>query len=140
LSNKRKATSTRGKTYNKNGKIGSMVTGSDFVHLHVHTEYSMLDGLSRLPQLVEKAKSLGQTALAITDHGGMYGALHFYNACKKGGIKPIIGCEFYMSKGSLTEKQTRPGSDQFHLTVFDGFGSEFQRLSKYQPDGDNGKF
>lgn len=105
------------KTYGTNGKIDSMAVGSDFVHLHVHTEYSMLDGLSRLPQLVEKAKSLGQTALAITDHGGMYGALHFYNTCKKNGIKPIVGCEFYMSKGSLTEKQTRPGSDQFHLTV-----------------------
>jgi len=63
---------------------------TDFVHLHVHTEYSMLDGLNKLAPLVKKAKELGQTALAITDHGGMYGCLHFYNACKKEGIKPII--------------------------------------------------
>lgn len=99
----------------------------------------MLDGLSRLPQLVEKAKSLGQTALAITDHGGMYGALHFYNACKKGGIKPIIGCEFYMSKGSLTEKQTKPGSDQFHLTVlaqnFKGYQNINQMVTTANFDG-----
>lgn len=94
-----------------------MAKGSDFVHLHVHTEYSMLDGLSRLPQLVDKTKELGQEAIAITDHGGMYGALHFYNACKKAGIKPIIGCEFYMAKNSLADKQVKPGSDQFHLTV-----------------------
>lgn len=94
-----------------------MSNGSDFVHLHVHTEYSMLDGLSRIPQLVEKVKAHGQAAVAVTDHGGMYGALHFYNGCKKAGIKPIIGCEFYMSKNSLEEKQSRPGGDQFHLTV-----------------------
>lgn len=107
-----------------------MAKGSDFVHLHVHTEYSMLDGLSRLPQLVEKAKSLGQTAVAITDHGGMYGALHFYNTCKKAGIKPIIGCEFYMAKGSKSEKQTRPGGDQFHLTVLAQNFTGYQNINK----------
>lgn len=116
-----------------------MVTKSDFVHLHVHTEYSMLDGLSRIPQLVEKAKALGQTALAITDHGGMYGALHFYNACKKNDIKPIIGCEFYMSKNSAKEKQVRPGSDQFHITVlaqnFKGYQNINQLVTLANFDG-----
>jgi DNA polymerase III subunit alpha len=90
---------------------------TDFVHLHVHTEYSMLDGLNKLAPLVKKAKELGQTALAITDHGGMYGCLHFYNACKKEGIKPIIGLEAYMAKNSRHDKQTKMGSDQFHITL-----------------------
>ena len=71
---------------------------SQFTHLHLHTEYSMLDGLTRLPLLTEKIKSLGQTAVAVTDHGGMYGALHFYNACRKADIKPIVGLEAYMAK------------------------------------------
>lgn len=88
-----------------------------FTHLHVHTEYSMLDGLSRIPQLVEKAIADGQTALAMTDHGGMYGTIHFYNACKKAGIKPIIGLEAYMAKESRHDKQTKMGSDQYHITL-----------------------
>lgn len=107
-----------------------MSKGSDFVHLHVHTEYSMLDGLSRIPQLVEKVKSHGQTAVAITDHGGMYGALHFYNGCRKQGIKPIIGCELYMAKNSRHDKQTRMGSDQFHLTVLAQNFTGYQNLNK----------
>ena len=63
----------------------------DFVHLHVHTEYSLLDGACRIKELPAKAKELGMTALAITDHGVMYGAIGFYKECKKQGIKPIIG-------------------------------------------------
>ena len=64
-----------------------------FSHLHVHTEYSMLDGLSRLEPLVARAADLGMNSLAITDHGGMYGAIDFYKIAKAAGIKPIIGCE-----------------------------------------------
>lgn len=90
---------------------------SDFVHLHVHSEYSMLDGLAKLPALVSKVKSLGQTAVALTDHGGMYGAIHFYNECKKQEIKPIIGLEAYYAKESRFNKQIKMGSDQFHLTL-----------------------
>lgn len=90
---------------------------ADFVHLHVHTEYSMLDGLGRVSKLIDRAIENGQKALAITDHGGMYGAVHFYNSCKKAGIKPIIGVETYMAKESRFDKQTRMGSDQFHLTL-----------------------
>ncbi|MBU0579219.1 DNA polymerase III subunit alpha [Patescibacteria group bacterium] len=89
----------------------------DFVHLHVHTEYSMLDGLGRIDKLIKKAQEHGQKALAITDHGGMYGAVHFYNSCKKAGIKPIIGVEVYMAKKSRFDKQTRMGSDQSHLVL-----------------------
>ncbi len=90
---------------------------SDFVHLHVHTEYSMLDGLSKVPKLVAKVKEHGQQAIAITDHGGMYGTIAFYNACRAEGIKPIIGCELYLAQKSLQDKQIKPGSDQAHLTV-----------------------
>ena len=62
-----------------------------FVHLHVHTQYSLLDGAARIPELCKRAKELGQTALAITDHGVMYGVIDFYRACKAEGIKPILG-------------------------------------------------
>lgn len=89
----------------------------NFVHLHVHTEYSMLDGLSKIPDLVKKVKDLKQTAVAITDHGNMYGNIAFYNECKKEGIKAIIGVEAYVAKSSRFDKQVRVGSDQFHLTL-----------------------
>ena len=66
---------------------------SDFVHLHVHTEYSLLDGAAKIKEAIEAAKAFGQKAIAITDHGAMYGVLEFYRAAKKAGIKPIIGWE-----------------------------------------------
>ena len=69
----------------------------DFVHLHVHSEYSLLDGANRIKDLPIRAKELGMKAMAITDHGVMYGAIDFYKACKKEGIKPIIGCEVYVA-------------------------------------------
>src|SRR3990172_8709727 len=68
-----------------------------FTHLHVHTEYSLLDGMCRIPQLVARAKELGMDSLAITDHGVMYGVIEFYQAAKEAGIKPIIGCEIYIA-------------------------------------------
>jgi DNA polymerase-3 subunit alpha len=77
----------------------------------------MLDGLNKIPNLIAKTKALGQTSLAITDHGGMYGCLHFYNNCKKNEIKPIVGVEAYMAKGSRHDKQLKMGSDQFHITL-----------------------
>ena len=90
---------------------------SDFVHLHVHTEYSLLDGLCKITPLVAKAKELGHTALGLTDHGVMYGALHFYNGCRAEGIKPIIGCEVYVARNSRFDKQTKMGQDQSHMTL-----------------------
>ena len=77
---------------------------SDFVHLHVHSHYSLLDGLSKIPELVKKAKIMGYKALALTDHGNMYGAIEFYECCLKEGIKPIIGMEAYLAPGSRFDK------------------------------------
>jgi DNA polymerase-3 subunit alpha len=74
-----------------------------FAHLHVHTQYSILDGASKIPDLMEKVKSLGMEALAITDHGNMFGVKEFHNHATKKGIKPIIGCEIYVAKRSIAE-------------------------------------
>lgn len=83
-----------------------------FVHLHVHTEYSLLDGAARIEKLVKQAAELQMPALAITDHGVMYGVIDFYKACKKAGVKPIIGCEVYVAPHSRTERT--PGRDDTH--------------------------
>ena len=76
-----------------------------FTHLHLHTEFSLLDGACRIEQLVLRAKELGMQSLAITDHGNMYGAVDFYKACKKHGIKPIIGCEVYVAPRTRFDKE-----------------------------------
>ena len=88
-----------------------------FVHLHVHTEYSLLDGACRIPLLAKRARELGQTALAITDHGVMYGAVAFYRACKAEGIKPIIGCEVYVAPRSRFQKEHGIDNDYTHLIL-----------------------
>lgn len=106
-----------------------------FVHLHNHSEFSLLDGLSKLPDMLKKAKELGQPALALTDHGGMYGAVHFYNKAKALGIKPIIGLEAYMSKTSRFDKQPRPGSDQFHITLLAMNHDGYKNLMKLSSIG-----
>ncbi|OGE28655.1 DNA polymerase III subunit alpha [Candidatus Daviesbacteria bacterium RIFCSPHIGHO2_01_FULL_38_8b] len=90
---------------------------SKFVHLHGHSEYSLLDGLSKIPQLVKTVKSLGMEAVAITDHGAMYGAIEFYKACREAGIKPIIGAEMYVAKRSHKDKEGKLDSEPYHLTV-----------------------
>src|SRR3989344_7821295 len=88
-----------------------------FVHLHSHTEYSLLDGLSKIPELVKRVKELGMDAVAMTDHGVMYGAIEFYKACKEAGIKPIIGVEMYVAKRSHLDKEGKLDAEPFHLTV-----------------------
>ena len=88
-----------------------------FTHLHVHTEYSLLDGACRIGELVKRAKALGQTALAITDHGVMYGAVDFFNACKANDIKPIIGCEVYVAKRSRFDKVKGIDDERHHLVL-----------------------
>lgn len=88
-----------------------------FVHLHVHTEYSLLDGASRIKELVARAKALGMTSLAITDHGTMYGAVDFYKEAKKQGLKPIIGCEVYVAPRSRLERAAVDGESAYHLVL-----------------------
>ncbi len=90
---------------------------SRFVHLHNHTDFSLLDGAASITRYVEKAKKCGMDALAITDHGNMFGALYFYNECRKNGIKPIIGCEFYVNPKDRRAKSTDSGSKYYHLVL-----------------------
>ncbi len=88
-----------------------------FVHLHVHTEYSLLDGACRIDKIAEKAAELGQTALAVTDHGVMYGAVAFYKACKEAGIKPIIGCEIYVAPRRMSDREHIVDWNYSHLIL-----------------------
>jgi len=112
---------------------------SKFVHLHNHTEYSLLDGLSKVPELVTRAKEMGMKALAITDHGVMYGVVSFYLECKKQGIKPIIGCEIYMAHRSRFDKQKTLDSDQYHLVLlaknFKGYKNLMKIVTKAHLEG-----
>lgn len=103
---------------------------ADFVHLHNHTEFSLLDGLSKIPVLVRRAKELGMKALAITDHGGMYGAIKFYHTCKVEGIKPIIGCEIYMAKRSRFDKEANVDDDRNHLVLLAKNNTGYKNLMK----------
>ena len=82
---------------------------ADFVHLHVHSEYSLLDGAARLEKLVDRAKALKFPALALTDHGNLFGAVDFYTACSKAGVKPILGSELYVAPGSRFERSSQDG-------------------------------
>ena len=86
----------------------------DFVHLHVHTEYSLLDGLSRIDKLVGHAKELGMDSLAITDHGTMFGVMEFYEECRKGGIKPIIGMEGYLARRTMQDRDPQLDRSPYH--------------------------
>ncbi|MBQ2682461.1 MAG: DNA polymerase III subunit alpha [Thermoguttaceae bacterium] len=88
-----------------------------FVHLHVHSHYSLLDGAGKIDALVNRAKSLGMTALALTDHGNMYGILEFYQRCRDAGIKPILGFEAYIAPKSRTDRSTPPRESFYHLTL-----------------------
>ena len=88
-----------------------------FVHLHLHSEYSLLDGACRIDGLMERVKELGQTAVAITDHGVMYGCIDFYKAAKAAGVKPIIGCEVYVARRGMTDKVHGLDNDPYHLVL-----------------------
>jgi DNA polymerase III subunit alpha len=91
---------------------------SEFVHLHCHTEYSLLDGAIRVEDLCAKSVEFGLSAACITDHGNLFGAVHFYKAAKKYGIKPIIGCEVYVAPGERTRKDARsPSGAGYHLVL-----------------------
>lgn len=110
-----------------------------FVHLHVHTKYSLLDGASDIAALVSYAKELGMPALAITDHGVMYGVIEFYKECLKQGIKPIIGCEVYITSGSRFDKGIKVRDKQFHLILlaenYEGYKNLMKLVSIGQLEG-----
>lgn len=88
-----------------------------FVHLHVHTQYSLLDGAARIDELVARAKALGQDALAVTDHGVMYGVIDFYKACRKAGVKPILGMEAYVAPRSMRDREGAQDREYAHLIL-----------------------
>lgn len=98
-------------------EIMNEIKKNDFVHLHVHTEYSLLDGASRVKDLVKAVKDLGMKAIAITDHGSMYGVIDFYKAAQKEGIKPIIGCEVYLAPASRHDAFEVDGTRYYHLIL-----------------------
>src|SRR5258707_6719905 len=104
-----------------------------FVHLHVHTHYSLLDGACRISDLVKRAKALGMSSIAITDHGCMFGVVEFFNECKKEGIKPILGMEAYMAPGDRREKTTpggHPGEGSYPLLLLAQNLEGYQKLLK----------
>ena len=104
---------------------------NEFVHLHVHSDYSLLDGASSISALVAKAKGLGMNHLAITDHGNMFGALKFFKECKAAGINPIIGSEFYMAPGSRLDKAgSEKGNKYFHLVLLATSETGYRNLIK----------
>jgi DNA-directed DNA polymerase III PolC len=103
------------------------ITMPDFTHLHVHTEYSLLDGLSKIPRLVSRAQELGMTSLAITDHGTMFGVIDFYRACKAAAIKPIIGVESYLAKRTRFDRD-REDRKSYHLLLLAQNQTGYQNL------------
>jgi len=107
-----------------------MENKKEFVHLHVHTEFSLLDGASRISELVKRTKELGMPAIAITDHGSMYGVIDFYKAAQKEGIKPIIGCEVYLAPASRFDAFEVDGTRYFHLILLAENNEGYRNLIK----------
>ena len=109
-----------------------------FTHLHVHTEYSLLDGSSKIKEIVKQAKELNMDSLAITDHGVMYGVIDFYRAANEAGIKPILGCEVYVAPGSRFDKEPgAAGSDDryYHLVLLAENDKGYHNLMKIVSKG-----
>ena len=111
-----------------------------FAHLHVHTEYSLLDGSNKIKEYVARVKELGMTAAAITDHGVMYGVIDFYKAAKAAGIRPVLGCEVYVAPNSRFDRETAGGEDRYyHLVLLAendrGYGNLVKIVSKGFVDG-----
>ncbi len=103
---------------------------ADFVHLHNHSEYSLLDGLSKIKEMVRRAKELGMKAIALTDHGNMYGAIKFYQTCIEEGIKPIIGCEIYVARRTRNDKEAGVDTDSNHLILLAKNNTGYKNLMK----------
>ena len=106
-----------------------------FTHLHVHTGYSLLDGSCKIKEIISRAKELNMTSLAITDHGVMYGVIDFYKEAKAQGIKPILGCEVYVSPSSRFEKQAKQGDRYYHLILLAKNNKGYENLTKIVSKG-----
>ena len=106
------------------------VAPNDFTHLHVHSEFSLLDGLGRITELVGQAKKLGFDSLAITDHGALYGAVGFYQACKAAGIRPIIGVETYVARRSMSDREGKVDDKPYHLVLLAKNWTGYQNLCR----------
>ncbi|HVB97607.1 MAG TPA: DNA polymerase III subunit alpha, partial [Chloroflexota bacterium] len=103
---------------------------ADFAHLHVHSEYSLLDGVGRLDRIVSQAQSMGMDSIALTDHGVLYGAIDFYVAAKTAGLKPIVGCEVYVASGSRTDRRPKIDASPQHLVLLAANETGYQNLVK----------
>src|SRR5438034_7835372 len=101
-----------------------------FVHLHLHTEYSFLDGAVRMKELMKKAKELGMPAVAITDHGNLHGAIEFYQEATKANLKPIIGCEAYMAPGAMKDRPNNQRDAAYHFTLLAKDDTGYRNLVK----------
>src|SRR5918998_1334766 len=107
----------------------------DFVHLHLHTEYSLLDGACRIEELLEQAARLKMPALAVTEHGNMFSSVVFHDAAKKRGIKPILGCEVYVAPGSRFDKSGTIGETANHLVLLAETNEGYKNLIKLVSSG-----
>ncbi len=115
----------------RNGTYSKIYPVPDFVHLHNHSDFSLLDGAASIDGMVAKAGALGMRHLALTDHGNMFGALKFYNACRKNGINPIVGCEFYVAPGSRHVKSgTEAGNKYHHMVLLARNAQGYRNLMK----------
>ena len=110
------------------------IAPNDFTHLHVHSEFSLLDGLGRITELVDAAAQQGMDSMAITDHGALYGAVAFYQAAQTKGIKPIIGVETYVAPRSMTSKEGKADSQPFHLILLAKDYTGYQNLCRLVTD------
>ena len=110
---------------------------SEFVHLHLHTDYSLLDGACGVPKLIQRVKEVGQTAVAMTDHGNIYGTVEFVDEAQKAGIKPIVGCELYIcKKDDHNTERTPPEGDTYnHLPVLAENEGGYRELIKSTSEG-----
>ena len=107
-----------------------------FTHLHVHTEYSLLDGAAKIKELVRRVRELGMDSCAITDHGVMYGVIDFYRACLAEGIRPLLGCEVYVAPESRFDRESRSGEERYHhLVLLAENNTGYQNLMKIVSKG-----
>lgn len=121
-----------GRRYNRMRRKQSM----SFTHLHVHTEYSLLDGSNKIKEYVSRVKELGMNSAAITDHGVMYGVIDFYKAARAAGIKPVLGCEVYVAPGSRFDRELSHGDDRYyHLVLLAENNKGYQNLMKIVSKG-----